>query len=42
MKKKIAFWFRNGIWSESMVRDAVIKNKISKEEFLEIVGRDYE
>lgn len=33
--------FDKGLWSEAMVRLAVRKGVISKEEFKEIVGKDY-
>lgn len=33
--------FDKGLWTEAMVRLAVRKGVISKEEFKEIVGKDY-
>lgn len=33
--------YDNGFWSESRVRDAVIKNWITEEEFEEITGVEY-
>lgn len=41
MKDKIAFWFRNGIWSETMVRNAVVKKVISVDDYKEITGQEY-
>lgn len=41
MKEKIAFWFRNEIWSEAMVRNAVIKKIISADDYKEITGQEY-
>ena len=41
MKKKIAFWYKHGIWTLDMVRDAVGKKKISADEFKEITGEEY-
>lgn len=33
--------YDNGFWSESRVRDAVVKHWITEEEFKEIVGVEY-
>lgn len=41
MKEKIAFWYKHGIWTMEMVRDAVEKKKISADEFKEITGKEY-
>jgi len=35
---EIKEWFDCGIWSKNMVRTAMRKGKISKEEFMLIVG----
>lgn len=38
MKDKIAFWYRCHIWTEEMVRNAVIKNVLTQSEADEILG----
>lgn len=38
MKEKIIKWYNMGLWTESMVRNAVEKGKISEEDFAEIIG----
>lgn len=35
-------YYRTGMWSEKRVRDAVAKEWITKEEYLEITGETYE
>lgn len=35
-------YYGMGLWNEERVKNAVIKNWITKEEFKEIVGSDYE
>ena len=37
MKEKIAKWFKQGLWNESMVRNAASKNVITEEEMNEIL-----
>lgn len=32
MKEKIARWFRQGLWTEQMVLNAVLKNVLTAEE----------
>lgn len=34
-------WYHEGRWTLKMVRDAVEKGKITKEEFKEITGENY-
>ena len=41
MYQKILQWYKAGIWTKQMVRNAVIKGKITQAEFKEITGEDY-
>lgn len=41
MKEKIAKWYKQGLWTINMVRNAVIKEKILIEDFEEITGELY-
>lgn len=38
MKEKIKKWYEQGLWTAEMVRNAVIKGKLTEEEYREIVG----
>lgn len=38
MKEKIKKWYEQGLWTAEMVRNAVIKGKLSEDEYREIVG----
>lgn len=38
MKEKIKAWYKFGLWTKEMVRNAVIKGKLTEEEYREIVG----
>lgn len=38
MKEKIKMWYEQGLWTAEMVRNAVIKGKLTEEEYREIVG----
>ena len=38
MKEKIKKWYEQGLWTAEMVRNAVIKGKLTEEEHREIVG----
>ena len=40
--KKIKEWYEAGYWTTGMVRNAVVKGKITADEFKEITGTDYE
>lgn len=40
MKEKIMKWYPK-LWSLEMVRNAVIKNVITAEDFMEITGQEY-
>lgn len=39
--EKVKKYYDSGIWTIKMVRDAVVKGKITVEEFREITGEDY-
>ena len=39
---KVKSYYDNGLWSITKVRNAVIKNWITAEEFKEITGEDYD
>lgn len=39
---KVKEWFDLKVWNEDRVRNAVAKNWITKKEFKEITGKDYE
>ena len=41
MKERIEKWYKMGLWTEEMVRNAVIKGKLTEEEYQEIVGEEY-
>lgn len=34
-------WYDSGLWSKTRVRNAVIKGKITQEQYKEITGEDY-
>ena len=38
MKEKIKAWYKFGLWTKEMVRNAVVKGKITLAEYNEIVG----
>lgn len=42
MFEKIKKWYESGMWTKKMVRNAVIKGKITEEEYTEITGEAYE
>lgn len=37
MKEKIAKWYKMGLWTESMVKDAVVKGILSEDDMTEIL-----
>ena len=41
MYDKIKKWYEQGLWSIDMVRNAVVKGRITSDEFKEITGEDY-
>ena len=42
MFEKIKKWYESGMWTKKMVRNAVIKGKITEEEYTEITCEEYE
>ena len=38
MKDIIKKWYEQGLWTAEMVRNAVIKGKLTEDEYREIVG----
>ena len=41
MKEKIARWYKQGLWSVNMVRNAVEKGVITEVDFYEITGEAF-
>lgn len=41
MKNKIEKWYKQGLWTAEMVRDAVNKGIIKPKDYAEIVGEKY-
>lgn len=41
MFEKIKKWYESGMWTKKMVRNAVIKGKITEDEYTEITGEEY-
>ena len=41
MFEKIKKWYEQGLWTKTMVRNAVRKGKITAEQYEEIVGEPY-
>ena len=41
MKEKIKEYYDEKFWTVEMVKNAVIKNKITAEDFKEITGKNY-
>lgn len=39
--EKVKYYYDNGLWNISRVRNAVVKNWITAEEFEEITGESY-
>ena len=42
MKEKIAKWYKQGLWTDAMVQNAVVKGIITKEQYTEITGKAFE
>lgn len=40
--EKVKAWYDAGVWTLEMVRNAVVKNKITVQEFAEITGEPYD
>ena len=41
MKEKIAKWYKQGLWTIEMVKNAVIKGIITEEGYYQITGENY-
>lgn len=41
MYDRIEKWYKQGLWTEAMVRNAVEKGVITEAEYTEITGREY-
>lgn len=41
MKEKIIKWYNQGLWTKTMVANAVKKNQITAEDYEEICGEAY-
>lgn len=41
MKEKIAKWYKQGLWTAGMVRNAVKKGVLSAQDYEEIIGEKY-
>lgn len=41
MFEKIKEYYQSGLWSKAWVRNAVVKGKITADEYREITGEDY-
>ena len=41
MKNKIAKWYKQSLWTNEMVANAVKKNIITEKDYKEITGQDY-
>ena len=42
MKEKIAKWYKQGLWTKNMVKNAVKKGVLTTGDYTEIVGEAYE
>jgi uncharacterized XkdX family phage protein len=40
--EKIKYYYELGLWNITMVRNAVLKEKITPEQYKEIIGFDYQ
>ena len=38
MKEKIANWYKQGLWTEEMVRNAVAKGVLTEDDLAEIIS----
>ena len=41
MKDRIAKWYKQGLWTDAMVRNAVEKKLITAEDYKAITGKAY-
>jgi len=39
--EKIKYYYDNNLWTKSMVGDAVVKSKITAEQYKTITGKDF-
>ena len=39
--EKIKGWYEAGWWTKGMVKDAVVKEKITADEYKDLTGEDY-
>lgn len=39
-KEKVARWYNQGLWTESMIMNAVVKGALSEEDAKEILGKE--
>lgn len=42
MKEKIVKWYKQGLWTKAMVKNAVMKGVLTAGDYTEIVGEAYE
>ena len=42
MKEKIAKWYKQGLWTKTMVKNVVKKGVLTAEDYMEIVEEAYE
>lgn len=42
MKKNIAKWYKQGLWTAEMVANAVVKGVITAEDYEEITGESFD
>lgn len=42
MEDKIKMWYKWGLWTKEMVKEAVKNSAITKEDYEEITGEKYE
>lgn len=40
MKEKIARWYKQGLWTAEMVKDAVDRGILTEDDYKEIVGEE--
>lgn len=41
MKERIEKWYKQGLWTVDMVKNAVAKGIITKEQYEELIGEAY-
>ena len=41
MKERIEKWYKMGLWTKGMVSSAVVKGKLTADEYTEITGEAY-